>query len=61
MTISYKNKTANLTTVHQDGKQIGEIRKVAGGYQYFKNGATTGGQIQPTELAVHRTLDQGAV
>lgn len=60
MTISYKNKTANVTTVHQGGKQIGEIRKVANGYQYFKIGSITGGQIHPTELAVHRTLDQGA-
>lgn len=42
--------------VRLDGRIIGEIRKVEGGYQYVPKGQKTGGDILPTVNAVQRSL-----
>lgn len=34
--------------VKLDGKYIGDIKSVAGGYQYFPKGSKTGGDIYAT-------------
>lgn len=44
-------------SVRIDGKVVGEIRKVEGGYQYFPKGHSKGGEILPSMLAVKRTLE----
>jgi len=43
--------------VRQDGKIIGEIRKVSGGFQYFPKGHKEGGDIFSTLLAVKKSLE----
>lgn len=47
--IKYKEnaKTHNII-VQLDGKTVGEIRKVADGFQYFPKGQTVGGQVWST-------------
>lgn len=35
------------TTVKQDGKLVGEIKIVSGGYQYFPKGQKRGGEVFP--------------
>jgi hypothetical protein len=46
--------------VRLDGRQVGEIRKVEGGYQYFPKGQRTGGPVLPTVTAVQRSLADDA-
>jgi len=45
--------------VRLDGRHIGEIRKVAGGYQYFPKGKNYGGDILPTVGDVQQSLEIG--
>ena len=45
--------------VRLDGCHIGEIRKVAGGYQYFPKGKNYGGDILPTVGDVQQSLEIG--
>lgn len=42
--------------VRQDGKIIGEIRKVDSGFQYFPKGSKSGGDILHSVTAVQRSL-----
>lgn len=46
--------------VRLDSRNVGEIRKVDGGYQYFPNGAKRGGEVFPTVSAAQRTLAEDA-
>ena len=42
--------------VSLDGRLVGEIRKVTGGYQYFPKGAKKGGEIFRSVGDVKRSL-----
>ena len=42
--------------VKLDGKMIGEIRQVSGGYQYFPKGQKIGGAVYGSIEAVKRSL-----
>lgn len=42
--------------VRMDGRIVGEIRKVEGGYQYFPKGQAAGGSVFPTVQAVQASL-----
>lgn len=42
--------------VRCDGKIIGSIKKVEGGYQYFPTGYKEGGEILSSVSAVQKTL-----
>jgi len=44
--------------VRMDGRIVGEIRRVDGGYQYFPKGSSkgNGGEIFPTVAAVQRSI-----
>lgn len=42
--------------VRMDGRVVGEIRKVASGYQYFPKGRSEGGEVFPTVQAVQDSL-----
>jgi len=42
--------------VRVDGRIVGEIRKVEGGFQYFPKGQKTGGEIFKSVSAVQRSL-----
>lgn len=44
-------------TVKMDGKAIGVIKEVEGGYQYFPKGSKTGGDILASVAAVRATLE----
>ena len=44
-------------SVRIDGKVVGEIRRVEGGFQYFPKGHSNGGEILPTVKAVKLTLE----
>lgn len=44
--------------VRLDGKICGEIRKVAGGYQYFSIGRNIGGDLFKTVAEVQRSLEE---
>ncbi len=58
--ITYNNiamKTGNTRImVRLDGKPIGTIKNVEGGFQYFSNGQKTGGDIFETILGVKTSL-----
>jgi hypothetical protein len=43
--------------VQLDGRVIGEIRKVEGGYQYFPKGQKTGGEIFKSVTEVQSSLE----
>jgi len=47
----------NGVSVRVEGKVVGEIRKVDGGFQYFPKGQSKGGEVLPTVQAVKRTLE----
>jgi hypothetical protein len=42
--------------VRLDGRVVGEIRKVVGGYQYFPKASTYGGEVMPSIALVQRSL-----
>ena len=44
--------------VRIDGGICGEIRKVAGGFQYFAKGSKIGGDIYPSVAGVQRSLKE---
>lgn len=44
--------------VRLDGKVVGEIRKVEGGYQYVSKGNRHRGEVLPTVDAVQKTLEE---
>lgn len=50
---------ANATgwTVYLDGYVVGEIRQVAGGYQYFPKGQKTGGAVWPSITGCKRDIE----
>ena len=46
MAIAYKWTTvAEVEAVFLEGKKVGEIKKVVGGWQYFPKGSKQGGDI----------------
>jgi len=56
--IRYGIFDGNEMTVHLDGKKIGDIIKVEGGFQYFPNKMKEGGEIFPTIKGVKLSLEE---
>ena len=40
-----------------DGKKVGEIRKVKGGFQYFPKGSKNGGDVIPQLIDLKKQLE----
>jgi hypothetical protein len=57
MTIAYQTGEFK-TAVWLDGKKIGEIRRVFGGFQYFPNGQKTGGEIFTAQADCRKSLEE---
>lgn len=55
--IEYFYVDTNERKVELDGKVVGNIKKVAGGWQYFPKGKKIGGEILPTLLSVQKSLE----
>lgn len=59
---NYKKTKGRLdksnVTVKLKKRKIGEIRKVAGGWQYFPKGQKLGGEIFPAFHRVQKSLEQ---
>lgn len=54
MAITYSDNV----TVYLDGKAVGEIRSVVGGYQYFPKGSKNGGELLRTIEMVKASLEE---
>lgn len=56
--ITYGKFDGNQMVVHLEGKKVGDIHKVEGGYQYFPNNQTKGGEIFSTIADVKLSLEE---
>lgn len=43
--------------VYNNGKHVGDIKEVSGGFQYFPKGNKTGGEIKGSIALVQTTLE----
>lgn len=56
--IAYQqNRKTGAEVVKLDGRVIGEIRPVSGGYQYFPKGQKTGGTVWPSITGCKRDIE----
>lgn len=55
--IEYLLSSGNLK-VRLDGKIIGSIHTINGGFQYFPKGSKTGGKLFPSLEACKRSLEE---
>jgi len=54
--LKYTHKPSGKIKVLLDGRVVGEIRKVNGGYQYFPKGQKVGGEVFQSWGQVQRSL-----